>query len=110
MDTEREREREAGVREAAPCRLKPVWRYKCDGGKGGGAAYGRRMRCGCNLFCVREVDLCGYLLCLLLKVKVGIEFNSMWPHFKRLFTQNIVIVIAIAICYCSCCCVLKLVC
>lgn len=110
MDTERERDREAGVREAAPCRLKPVWRYKREGGKEGGAAYGRRMRCGCNLFCVREVDLCGYLLCLLLKVKVGIEFNSMWPHFKRLFTQNIVIVIAIAICYCSCCCVLKLVC
>lgn len=32
MDTERERDREAGVREAAPCRLKPVWRNKYEGG------------------------------------------------------------------------------
>lgn len=38
-------------------------------------------------------SFCGYLLCLLLKVKVGIEFNSMAAFQTVIHTQNIIIII-----------------
>lgn len=65
-------------------------------GPEGAAACGQRMRSVLLQpvlpACSRR-SFCGYLLCLLLKVKVGIEFNSQWPHFKRLFTHKILLLL-----------------